>query len=269
MVDRAASTSWNQSIAMDRGDHLQLLMPPPAPVVHHQQLCMPMMTADEQSYMMGVGGVAPAARGGERKRRFTEEQIRSLESMFHAHHAKLEPREKAELARELGLQPRQVAIWFQNKRARWRSKQLEHDYASLRSKYDALHSRVESLKQEKLSLTSQLHELRERLREREERSSVGNGAATTAASSSSCNGSGSEEEVDDDDKRNVAAGCLDLEPPESCVLGGATCATPDVSVESDQCDDQLDYDEGLIPESFCATPELWEPWPLIEWNAVA
>ncbi|XP_006652595.2 homeobox-leucine zipper protein HOX22-like [Oryza brachyantha] len=251
---------------MDRGDHLQhqFLMPPPAPVVPQQHLCMPMM-ADEQ-YLVGGGSAVPArGSAGERKRRFTDEQIRSLESMFHAHHAKLEPREKAELARELGLQPRQVAIWFQNKRARWRSKQLEHDYSALRAKYDALHSRVDSLKQEKLALTTQLHELRERLREREERS--GTVAATAAASSSSCNG-GSEEV--DDDKRNVAAGCLDLDPPESCVLGGATCATPaDVSVESDQCDDQLDYDEGLIPESFCATPELWEPWPLVEWNAVA
>uniref|UniRef100_A0A453CJL9 Homeobox-leucine zipper protein n=1 Tax=Aegilops tauschii subsp. strangulata TaxID=200361 RepID=A0A453CJL9_AEGTS len=104
---------------------------------------------EEQLCFVGRGG---GGRGAERKRRFTEEQIRSLESMFHAHHAKLEPREKAELARELGLQPRQVAIWFQNKRARWRSKQLEHDFAALRADYDALHSRVESLKQEKLAV---------------------------------------------------------------------------------------------------------------------
>ncbi|KAG8065533.1 hypothetical protein GUJ93_ZPchr0004g40460 [Zizania palustris] len=117
------------------------------------------MMVDEQYLVGGGGAVAASARGSadaDRKRRFTEEQIRSLESMFHAHHAKLEPREKAELARELGLQPRQVSIWFQNKRARWHSKQLEHDYAALRAKYDALHSRVESLMQEKLGLTSQV-----------------------------------------------------------------------------------------------------------------
>ncbi|CAN6240329.1 unnamed protein product [Urochloa humidicola] len=257
----------------DRHQH-QFFMPLPVQQPLQQQLVSAPMV-DEQAPFLAArgagpglgGGAAAAGRGGERKRRFTEEQIRSLESMFHAHHAKLEPREKAELARELGLQPRQVAIWFQNKRARWRSKQLEHDYAALRAKFDALHARVESLKQEKLALTTQLQELNERLKEREER--AGSGVAATA-SSSSCNGGG--EEGAEDDKRNVdvvGGACVDMEPPESCVLGGA-CATPaDVSVES-ECDDhhRLDDDDGF-PESFCATPELWEPWPLVEWNAVA
>ncbi|KAG8065534.1 hypothetical protein GUJ93_ZPchr0004g39161 [Zizania palustris] len=117
------------------------------------------------------------------------------------------------------------------------------------------------------ALQSELHELSERLREREEQG--GANVTTTEASSSSCNGGG--EEVNDDKRHDAAGCCLDLEPPESYVLGGVTCHTPtDVSaVDSDQYDDELDYDEGLIPESFCATPELWEPWPLVEWNAVA
>ena len=156
-----------RSVDMDRPDrhqHHQLFMPLPV----QQQLCAPMMMDEQASFLAGRaaaggggggrGGGGAAGRGGERKRRFTEEQIRSLESMFQAHHAKLEPREKAELARQLGLQPRQVAIWFQNKRARWRSKQLEHDYAALRDKFDALHARVESLKQEKLALAAQVTE---------------------------------------------------------------------------------------------------------------
>ncbi|KAF8671905.1 hypothetical protein HU200_049819 [Digitaria exilis] len=186
---------------------------PQPPPPQQQQLCAPMMDEKTSSFLAGRGG--GAAGRGERKRRFTDEQIRSLESMFHAHHAKLEPREKAELARELGLQPRQVAIWFQNKRARWRSKQLEHDYAALRAKFDTLHARVDSLKQEKLALTTQIQELSERLREREDRAAGSGGAAT--ASSSSCNG-GEEEEADEDDKRNVVLACVNMEPPESCVL---------------------------------------------------
>jgi hypothetical protein len=116
----------------------------------------------------------------------------------------------------------------------------------------------------------QLHELSERLREREDR--TGSGGAATASSSSCNNDGGVVGEEAEDDKRNVIFfGCVDMDPPESCVLGGA-CATPaDVSVES-ECDHHhhhhLDYDDGF-PESFCATPELWEPWPLVEWNAVA
>ncbi|KAM3378478.1 homeobox-leucine zipper protein ATHB-12 [Capsicum galapagoense] len=91
-------------------------------------------------------------------RRFTDEQIKSLETIFETE-TKLEPRKKLQLARELGLQPRQVAIWFQNKRARWKSKQLERDYSILKSNYDNLASQYESLKKEKQSLLIQLQKL--------------------------------------------------------------------------------------------------------------
>lgn len=93
-------------------------------------------------------------------RRFSDEQIKSLETMFETE-TKLEPRKKLQLARELGLQPRQVAIWFQNKRARWKSKQLERDYSILKSNYDNLASQYEALKKEKQSLLIQLQKLKE------------------------------------------------------------------------------------------------------------
>ncbi|KAM7261180.1 hypothetical protein ACFE04_026655 [Oxalis oulophora] len=101
------------------------------------------------------------------KRRFDDEQIKSLETMFESE-TRLEPRKKLQVARELGLHPRQVAIWFQNKRARWKSKQLEHDYNILQSNYDNLASRFESLKKEKQALLDQLEELNDATKKPEE-----------------------------------------------------------------------------------------------------
>ncbi|XP_020525865.1 homeobox-leucine zipper protein HOX6 [Amborella trichopoda] len=99
--------------------------------------------------------------GGERKRgkrrekkRFSQEQVRSLESAFEKE-GRLEAKRKGELARELGLNPRQIAIWFQNRRARWKSKQLERDYGVLGADYQALLSSFQSLKQEKRTLIKQ------------------------------------------------------------------------------------------------------------------
>ena len=88
-------------------------------------------------------------------RRFSDDQIKSLETMFESE-SRLEPRKKLQLARDLGLQPRQVAIWFQNKRARWKSKQLERDYGILQSNYNSLASRFEALKKEKQTLLIQV-----------------------------------------------------------------------------------------------------------------
>nr|AXL93693.1 class I homeodomain-leucine zipper protein 6 [Lolium perenne] len=110
------------------------------------------------------GGGKKGGGAGMMKKRFSEEQIKSLESMF-ATQTKLEPRQKLQLARDLSLQPRQVAIWFQNKRARWKSKQLERQYAALRDDYDALLASYDQLKKDKLALLDQLEKLAEMLQE--------------------------------------------------------------------------------------------------------
>ncbi|CAI9768847.1 unnamed protein product [Fraxinus pennsylvanica] len=94
----------------------------------------------------------------ENARRFSDEQIRSMETMFESE-TKLEPRKKIQLAKELGLQPRQVAIWFQNKRARWKSKKIEKDYNILLANYNSLASQFETLKKEKQALANQLQKL--------------------------------------------------------------------------------------------------------------
>lgn len=97
-------------------------------------------------------------------RRFSDEQIKSLESLFKMEN-KLEPRKKLEMARQLGLHPRQVAIWFQNRRARWKSKQVEQDYTSLKADYDNLTHRFDSLNKEKHALLQQLRNLCSQLKQ--------------------------------------------------------------------------------------------------------
>ena len=72
------------------------------------------------------------------------EQVKTLEKNFELGN-KLEPERKMQLARALGLQPRQIAIWFQNRRARWKTKQLEKDYDLLKRQFDAIKADNESL----------------------------------------------------------------------------------------------------------------------------
>ncbi|XP_011026784.1 PREDICTED: homeobox-leucine zipper protein ATHB-12-like [Populus euphratica] len=95
------------------------------------------------------------------KRRFTDEQIKFLEFMFESE-SRPESRVKQQLASELGLEPRQVAIWFQNRRARLKTKQIEKEYSILKASYDVLASSFESLKREKQSLIIQLQKLKNR-----------------------------------------------------------------------------------------------------------
>ncbi|EYU34093.1 hypothetical protein ABFS82_08G021500 [Erythranthe guttata] len=92
---------------------------------------------------------------GEKKRRLNMEQVKALEKSFELGN-KLEPERKVQLARALGLQPRQVAIWFQNRRARWKTKQLEKDYDVLKRQFDALKSDNDSLKSHNKKLQTQL-----------------------------------------------------------------------------------------------------------------
>ncbi|KAG9154726.1 hypothetical protein Leryth_014218 [Lithospermum erythrorhizon] len=98
----------------------------------------------------------------EKKRRLTVEQVQFLEKSFDTDN-KLEPERKMQLAKELDLQPRQIAIWFQNRRARWKNKNLEKDYDTLKSNYDNLKADYDSLLSEKEKLQAEVRRLTDKL----------------------------------------------------------------------------------------------------------
>ncbi|KAL4577540.1 hypothetical protein LXL04_013649 [Taraxacum kok-saghyz] len=63
---------------------------------------------------------------GRKKLRLTKAQSGLLEEAFKLH-TTLNPQKKQKLARDLKLRPRQVEVWFQNRRARTKLKQTEVD----------------------------------------------------------------------------------------------------------------------------------------------
>ncbi|XP_019182987.1 PREDICTED: homeobox-leucine zipper protein ATHB-16-like [Ipomoea nil] len=116
-----------------------------------------------RSMMEGVdeeeGGGGGGGGVGEKKRRLGVHQVKALEKYFDMEN-KLEPERKVKLAQEIGLQPRQVAIWFQNRRARWKTKQLERDYGVLKANYDSLKRSYETLQHDNQDLLEQIRELK-------------------------------------------------------------------------------------------------------------
>ncbi|PSS36296.1 Homeobox-leucine zipper protein [Actinidia chinensis var. chinensis] len=87
-----------------------------------------------------------------KKLRLSKEQSAFLEESFKEHNT-LNPKEKQDLAKQLNLRPRQVEVWFQNRRARTKLKQTEVDCEYLK-KY------CETLTEENRRLQKELQELR-------------------------------------------------------------------------------------------------------------
>nr|CAD1844490.1 unnamed protein product [Ananas comosus var. bracteatus] len=228
--------------------------------------------ADPFASMNGFAG--KRGRRGEftKKRRFSEQQVRSLETTFEVQ-AKLEPKKKAQLALDLGLQPRQVAIWFQNKRARWKSKQLEHEFAALRADHDALFAAVEALRREKQILLRQLQKLKELLEKQTEEnekdggSSNGGDRAIAASREGSAN-----ENVLNSEHGEIKLSCVaQAEDAELLYLGEPEVSGCLTSI-GEQQQQQCGFNCSSSPENCTTTTttsEWWEFWPLTELNPVA
>ncbi|KAL8152889.1 hypothetical protein V2J09_010649 [Rumex salicifolius] len=88
------------------------------------------MTRTERSDFVGYGDHT-------KKTKLRREQQELLEKSF-GEGIRLDAVRKMNLSMELGLQPRQVAVWFQNRRSRWKAKQLERSYDSLKLQLQAV-----------------------------------------------------------------------------------------------------------------------------------
>ncbi|CAK9203933.1 unnamed protein product, partial [Sphagnum troendelagicum] len=87
-----------------------------------------------------------------KKLRLSKEQSALLEESF-KDHSTLNPKQKSALAKQLNLRPRQVEVWFQNRRARTKLKQTEVDR-------EVLQRCCETLTEENRRLLKELQELR-------------------------------------------------------------------------------------------------------------
>ncbi|KAL9458243.1 hypothetical protein AB3S75_007164 [Citrus x aurantiifolia] len=81
------------------------------------------------------------------RKRLTQDQVRLLETSFNANQ-KLQVDRKLELARRLGLPPRQIAVWYQNRRAREKIHTIELDYKTIRQELDNVLAENRKLEQE-------------------------------------------------------------------------------------------------------------------------
>ncbi|KAK8705420.1 hypothetical protein V6N13_049023 [Hibiscus sabdariffa] len=91
--------------------------------------------------------------GSHRKKlRLSKRQSAILEDSF-KEHSTLNPKKKQALADQLSLRPRQVEVWFQNRRARTRLKQTEIDC-------ELLKKRCETLTEENKRLHKELQQLK-------------------------------------------------------------------------------------------------------------
>ncbi|KAA8530343.1 hypothetical protein F0562_005052 [Nyssa sinensis] len=202
---------------------------------------------------------------GEKKKRLNLEQVKTLENSFELGN-KLEPERKMQLARALGLQPRQVAIWFQNRRARWKTKQLEKDYDIMKKQFEALKADNDALQAENKKLHEELLALKSR-------ESTGSGPINLNKETRDCwsNGSGNRCDVNLHTTRTAATDSPLYSHPRNNYIfpsgSGPTSVIPLLHNPS-RSDFQSHKIDHMAPdETFCNIfngmedqPGFW-PWP--------
>ncbi|BAF15395.1 homeobox-leucine zipper protein HOX17 [Oryza sativa Japonica Group] len=168
MMERAEdlrlSLSLSSPLIAPRTHHVAMLFHAPP---EKRFLEMPLLPAAKRSEVVAAEEERAGLRGGggsdeedggcgidgsRKKLRLSKDQSAVLEDSFREHPT-LNPRQKATLAQQLGLRPRQVEVWFQNRRARTKLKQTEVDCEFLKRC-------CETLTEENRRLQKEVQELR-------------------------------------------------------------------------------------------------------------
>ncbi|XP_019423331.1 PREDICTED: homeobox-leucine zipper protein ATHB-13-like isoform X1 [Lupinus angustifolius] len=192
--------------------------------------------------------------GGEKKRRLNMEQVKTLEKSFELGN-KLEPERKMQLARALGLQPRQVAIWFQNRRARWKTKQLEKDYDLLKRQYNAIKADNEALQAHNQKLQSEILALKSR----EPTESINLNKETEGSSSI-------RSENSSEIKLDMSRTTLAIESPQQQrILFPSSSVRPDLP-HFQTTNSKIDHmvKEESLSNMFCSIDDQSSLWPWLE-----
>ncbi|KAL9678841.1 hypothetical protein QQ045_016692 [Rhodiola kirilowii] len=106
----------------------------------------------EMSNIRSEEGEEIGQNESRKKLRLSKDQSAFLEDSYKEHNT-LSPKQKVALAKKLDLRPRQVEVWFQNRRARNKLKQTEVDCEYLKR-------RCETLTEENTRLEKELQDLR-------------------------------------------------------------------------------------------------------------
>ncbi|KAF3959884.1 hypothetical protein ACB098_01G271600 [Castanea mollissima] len=201
----------------------------------------------------------------EKKRRLSPEQVHLLEKSFETEN-KLEPERKTQLAKKLGLQPRQVAVWFQNRRARWKTKQLERDYDVLKSSYDSLYSNYDTLVKEHEKLKSEVVSLNEKLQAK------GVAGADILAQKAEplpgdiTNVSALQFSVKVEDRLSCGSDVVDEDGPQILDTGDSYFPSDNYPAEDDGSDDGHSYFRNVFVAAEPQHQEDEEPLEWLEWS---